>query len=80
MELGTIAGAVTAIATMITAIGGLLVAIKVLIPNFKQTKEVHEIVNQQRTDMQKYMKVLENALSAHGIDIPVDQSKIDTEN
>lgn len=76
MQVGTLAGMLTAIFTALTALGGVLVAFKILIPNLKQTKEVHEIVNQQRTDMQRYLKVLEATLTAHGIELPEDQSKI----
>jgi hypothetical protein len=41
MEWGTIAGVLTAFATLLTAAGGLIVSIKVLIPNFKTNKETH---------------------------------------
>jgi hypothetical protein len=78
MEWGSLAGMITALATVITALGGLIVSIRVLIPNFKQTKEVHKVVNQQKTDMERYQKALIDVLAAHGIDIPVDQSKLDT--
>ena len=36
--------------------------------------QVHVMVNQQRTDMQRYQTALVSALSEAGIPIPVDQS------
>jgi len=86
MQWGTIAGMVTAFFGMVTAIGGAWVTFRVFLPNYKktietskQTIEIHQIVNQQRTDMKRYQAVLVNALLAHGIEIPDDQSKILTE-
>jgi hypothetical protein len=70
MEWGTISGLITAVATMVTAIGGLLLALKVIMPT-------HKLVNQQRTDMLRFQTVLINKLAEHGIDIPEDQSKLD---
>jgi flagellar motor component MotA len=70
MEVGTLAGVVTAVATLITAFGGLLLAIKVIMPT-------HKIVNQQRTDMLRFQTVLIRTLIAHGIDVPEDQSRLD---
>jgi flagellar motor component MotA len=70
MEVGTLAGVVTAVATLITAFGGLLLAIKVIMPT-------HKIVNQQRTDMHRFQTVLIRTLIAHGIDVPEDQSRLD---
>ncbi len=75
VEWGTVAGTLTAFATVITALGGLFVAIKVLIPTKKQIVQVHDIVNQQRTDMLNYQRALENVLKLHGIEVPADQSK-----
>jgi len=79
VEWGTIAGTLTAAATMLTALGGLLVAIKVLVPTKKQIQEVHTIVNQQKTDMERYQRALVATLAEHGITIPADQSKEPTE-
>jgi hypothetical protein len=75
VEWGSVVGSVTAFATMLTALGGFLVAIRVLIPTRKQIQAVHTIVNQQKTDMERYQRALVAALSEHGITIPVDQSK-----
>jgi len=70
--LGT---ALTAIALVITAIGGLkrsrLIEHKV--------DDVHIIVNQQRTDMQRYIRAQSALLTKHGIDLPIDQSIDPTE-
>jgi hypothetical protein len=77
----TLAGIITASAAVFTALGGLILAIGVLIPILRATRAtgakvdlVHVIVNQQRTDSQRYAIALVSALRAHGIDIPVDQS------
>jgi len=69
MEFGTVAGLVTAVATMVTAVGGIYLG--------RRVQEVHKIVNQQRTDMQQYQKALIGALVAAGIPIPEDQSKLE---
>jgi hypothetical protein len=74
MEWGTIAGILTAIATLITAIGGAVVTAKVMIPNFKTNKATHKIVNQQRTDMLNFQGALIRALKKEGIEVPIDQS------
>jgi hypothetical protein len=77
----TLAGIITACAAVFTALGGLILAVGVLIPILRNTRavsakvdEVHVIVNQQRTDGQRYAIALVSALRAHGIDVPVDQS------
>ena len=68
MQWGTVAGMVTAVATMVTAIGGIYLG--------RRVQEVHKIVNQQHTDMQNFQTVLINTLKAHGITVPEDQSKV----
>ncbi len=65
---------VTAAATAITAIGGLVLAFAVLIPTMRATRETHHLVNQTRTDMLRREEVLIAALQAGGIAIPPDQS------
>lgn len=77
----TAAGIVTAITTSMIAVGGLITAIGVLIPILRQTREtkttvteVHTIVNQQKTDMQRYQRALVAALHEAGVAIPDDQS------
>jgi len=79
MEWGTIAGMMTAFATLLTAIGGIVVTVKVLIPNHKVNESTHKIVNQQRTDMLRFQAALVKTLVAHGIDVPEDQSKADVQ-
>jgi hypothetical protein len=59
---------ITAIATMVTAVGGIYLN--------RRVKDVHKIVNQQRTDMLQYQKALIAALAAAGIDVPTDQSTL----
>jgi len=72
----------------LTALGGLTLAIAVLIPNLRRTKatelavkatgeavkEVHTMVNQQRTDAQRYQIALIKALTKAGVEVPQDQS------
>jgi hypothetical protein len=84
----TAAGIITATATLFTAIGGLIIAFGVLWPILKATRttivqsaatakkvdDVHTLVNQQHTDLQRYQVALLTALRNAGIDIPVDQS------
>jgi hypothetical protein len=77
----TYAGILTAIATILTAIGGIILAISVLIPILRNTREtsrqvgvIHTIVNQQRTDAQRYNIALREALRKAGVDVPIDQS------
>jgi hypothetical protein len=75
------AAIVTAFASVLTALGGLALAIGVLIPNLratrqavKATEDVHVMVNQQRTDAQRYQAALVRALNDAGIPVPLDQS------
>ncbi|HEX6968881.1 MAG TPA: hypothetical protein VF174_08765 [Micromonosporaceae bacterium] len=42
--------------------------------NVDKLDDVHKIVNQQRTDMQRYQAVLLAALTAAGVEIPPDES------
>jgi hypothetical protein len=86
MDIGladsTLAGIITATATVITALGGLLMALTVLVPILRSSKrtetevgKVHTIVNQQRTDQERYNIALVELLKKHDIEVPVDQSK-----
>jgi hypothetical protein len=68
------AGVITALATLVTALGGFVVAIKVLVPNRRDTQEIHKIVNQQRTDMLRFQRALIKTLVEHGVKVPEDQS------
>jgi hypothetical protein len=76
MDLGpsTLAGLVTSVATVLTALATILGALPLLIKTWRQSKEIHTIVNQQRTDQRNYQAVLIRALENHGIDVPDDQS------
>jgi hypothetical protein len=84
----TPAGLVTAVGTVIIALTALVAAVGGLIPILRSTKKmaktvaatnatvevVHTIVNQQRTDAQRYNIALCELLKKHGIEIPIDQS------
>lgn len=81
MAPSTLAGIITATASVLTALSLVLGALTLLIPILRSTREtkkavaeVHTIVNQQRTDMQRYQRTLILALEAHGIEVPMDQS------
>jgi hypothetical protein len=69
-----VAQLITAIGVSITAIGGFIVSIAVLIPLLRTSKSTHQLVNQQHTDQRNYIRALTRALNAAGIDVPVDQS------
>lgn len=86
-QSSTAAGAVTAIATALTALFVLLTS--VISFNVQRTTRkterkvdeatvqlgaVHTIVNQQRTDQQRYQIALVELLKKHGITVPIDQS------
>ena len=77
MGASSVAGVITAIGTAFTAIALVITAVTGLIRS-KRTQEkiadVHTIVNQQRTDMQRYIRAQSAVLTSHGIDLPVDQS------
>lgn len=74
MAESTIAGVITASATVLIALGGLVSALTLFIPILRNVRQVHTIVNQQRTDMLKYQRTLTRLLEAHGIEVPEDQS------
>jgi len=82
-----VAAVITAIATVITALGGLVLAMAawrtaqrtksteaVARATEARVEEVHVIVNQRFTDLQRYAEALVRALSAAGVDVPIDQS------
>ena len=68
------AGIVGAAAGLITAGAAVIGVLPALIKVLRQVKEVHKIVNQQHTDMQRYQAALVSALNKAGVEIPVDQS------
>lgn len=81
----TWAGIITAAATLVLAVtallGGITALVKVFLPIKRGTEEnkaaiaeVHTIVNQQRTDMQRYQRALILTLESKGIEVPIDQS------
>jgi len=76
MEWGTIAGLVTALATMVTAVGGIYLGHRMQSTSTR-VEQVHHIVNQQRTDMVQYQKSLIAALIKAGIEVPDDQSSLE---
>jgi hypothetical protein len=65
---------VGAISGAVTAVGGFIVAIFVLIPSLKVNKQNHVMLNQQRTDSQNYQRALITALKQAHIEVPEDQS------
>jgi hypothetical protein len=73
------------ISIILGAVGVLVTSITGAIINLRRTdqvkevlqgdvREVHKIVNQQRTDMLAYQKQLEMALRAAGVHVPEDKS------
>ena len=81
MNPSSLAGIITAVATVLIAIGGLITSITVLLPilrgtraNTAQIAEVHVMVNQRLTDAQRYQERLMEELVSRGIAIPRDSS------
>jgi hypothetical protein len=74
MTGSSIAGIVGASAGVVSALALLVGALPELIRVRRQVREVHKIVNQQRTDMQNYQRALERALREAGVAVPIDQS------
>ena len=68
------AGVITAIATTIFAVSSFVTAFTLLVPILRVTKSTHVIVNQEKTDRQRYQRALIAALHNAGVAIPVDQS------
>jgi hypothetical protein len=68
------AGIISAVAAVVTALALVLGALPALLKVLKSTREVHVIVNQQRTDMTRYQAALIRALNEAGITVPIDQS------
>ena len=77
MPASTLAGVITATGTAFTAIALTITAITGLIRSRRVERKVdsvHIIVNQQRTDMQRYIRALTAVLKENDITVPVDQS------
>jgi hypothetical protein len=70
----SVAGIITALSASIGALATLATAFALLIPVLRNTREIHKIVNQQRTDMLRYQRALTKALIKEGIEVPEDQS------
>lgn len=63
------------IVLILGAVGALITVLTTAWVNIrKNVKEVHKIVNQQRTDMLAYQKTLVDTLRASGIHVPTDKS------
>jgi beta-lactamase regulating signal transducer with metallopeptidase domain len=73
------------IVLLISAVGGLVTVVTAAVVNLRridsvktelkqEVKEVHKIVNQQRTDMLAYQKTLIDALVSSGIHVPTDKA------
>lgn len=85
----TFAGIVTAVATMFTALGGMILAVSVLLPILRSTRQtqrlaketadqvkvVHTIVNQRFTDQDRYIIALTQQIIGLGAIPNVDQSR-----
>lgn len=86
--MASLAAVITAVATVLTALGGLALAFAVLVPTMRsardavnasnraaaKTDDVHVLVNQRFTDMQRYTEALQRAITDLGGVVPVDQS------
>lgn len=73
----SIANIITAFASLFTAFAlviGALTTLHKAKQVIKKVDGVHTIVNQQRTDMQRYIRAQSALLKEHGIDPPIDQS------
>jgi uncharacterized protein YoxC len=83
MPDSTLAGIITSIGTVFTAISLVIAAVTGLIRSRKieaKVDTVHTIVNSQRTDMQRYIRAQTALLEKHGITPPIDQSIDPNEN
>jgi hypothetical protein len=77
MPGSSLAGIITAVAGVFTALALVITAVTALLRVNKiehKVDSVHIIVNQQRTDMQRYIRAQTALLIANGIEPPIDQS------
>lgn len=81
MTGSSVAGIITASASVFTAIALVITALVTLLPILRGTRqnavaigEVHTLVNQQMTDAKRYNERLMEVLVAHGIPVPRDSS------
>jgi hypothetical protein len=73
MDASQIIALATAIATCITAIGGVIIAIRT--SGVRRTvDETHALVNQRYTDLVTYQEKLTSTLQEAGVKIPGDMS------
>lgn len=83
-ELGTWFGLITAACTMVIALASMVVMVvsrrtkKTVEATHQQTIVIHQLVNQKFTDLERWNGALQNALRRAGVEVPEDQSKLDT--
>jgi hypothetical protein len=66
----SLAGLITAIAATVSAVGGAVVSVLLI----RKTSSTHDIVNSQRTNMQRVIQAQNKLLQSHGIELPDDES------
>jgi hypothetical protein len=74
MTGSSVAGIITAVATVLIALGGVITAIGVLLPILRVTRKTHTIVNSEKTDRLNFQRALIRALTDAGVPVPIDQS------
>lgn len=80
MNGSDIALIISSCGTVITAVGGVAIAVitrrnaVISERNSRSLGEVHTMVNQQRTDALRYQNALVKALKSAGVEVPDDQS------
>jgi hypothetical protein len=74
MTGSSIAAVITAVATVLIALGGVITAVGVLLPILRVTRLTHRIVNQEKTDRENFNRALIRALNDAGVAVPIDQS------
>lgn len=67
--MAAVAAVIAAVGTLISALVGAYVMLV-----RRDVKDVHKMVNQQRTDAARYTAVLIGVLRKKGIDVPDDES------
>lgn len=73
-RVNELANVVTAFVAVITALGGLLVALKAVIPLLRKTQEIHVMVNSQRQEAARFQALLVAKLTEAGIAVPLDKA------
>lgn len=73
MDVAAVAAVIASAGSLITAVVGAYVVYTQRGVR-REVKQVHRMVNQQRTDAARYTADLIAALQQHGIDVPDDQS------